>query len=195
MKNTGKTVLTVVTVFALLYVGSFLTKWIPDATEILSDRSFTREAVVGETVEMRTGDVTVTGVQATQQVEIYGQVATTDQTWLVIDVQWTPHGESGIIGGSFPVIRSKDGRTFGGMQTLTANCGPTPPGLTVWCQMPFEIPTDALEGSKILIPAGGQVFTSDDVAQIDLQIDAATASQLTSSQERILLQDSTSVIP
>ncbi len=195
MKATSRTVLTVATVLVLLYVGSLVTKWMPDAAEILSDRPFTHEALIGETVTMRTGDITVTGVQAAKQVEVYDQVAVTDQTWLVIDVQWTPRGESGLISGSFPVIRSQDGRTFGGMQALIINCGPTQPGLTVRCQMPFEMPIDALEGSKILIPAGNSVSTSDDVAQIDLQIDATKASQFASMQERIPLQDSTPVIP
>lgn len=195
MKTTGKTVLTVLITLALLYAGSLITKLLPDATEILSDRPFTHEVTVGETVAMRTGDVAVTDVQAAAKIELYDQVAITDQVWLVIDVRWTPRGESDLIGGSFPVIRSQDGRTFGGSQPLTVNCGPTPPGLTVWCQMPFEMPIDALEGSKVLIPAGNSVFTSDDVAQIDLQIDEATAGKFASTEEQISLQYSSPVTP
>ena len=60
-------------------------------------------------------------------------------------------------------------------------------------ELPFEVPADALEGARLLIPAEGNTRTNDDVADIDLGIDAATAARFADTDAHVALLTSTVV--
>lgn len=187
--------LTAILVVAALFVGSFVTSRMPNPDSLLTERPFLHDVGLNQTVELRTGSVTVTRIETAKQVEIYSQVAASEGVWLVATVRWSPVGEPELIGGSQPVVRAADGRTFGGIQAVTNNCGSTQPGLMVQCQLAFEVAPDALQGAHLLIPAGSSVTASDDVAEIDLGIDAIIADELSQTDAHISLQLSEVVAP
>ena len=58
-----------------------------------------------------------------------------------------------------------------------------PPGLPVRCQLIFEMDKEALEGARLNIPAS--TARGDDMAQIDLGIDAAKAATLSRNTQSI----------
>lgn len=193
MTFTREGLLTALLVIAALFFGSYITTLIPTPDQVTSDQPFFHEVAVGETAQMRTGSVTVTGVETASQVELFAQIAGTSGVWLVVDVEFEPIGQSTLIAGGNAVLRAVDGRTLGGTQAVTTNCGPTPPGMMVTCQLAFELPSDALEGAHLWIPAGASVNTSDDVADVDLGIDAERAAELAATDQHLELIETTAV--
>lgn len=185
MKLTRHGLLTGVIVVAALFLGSWVVQLIPDADEQFG-RPFEHRAAVGEPVEVRTGTVTVTGLTTAREIERLGSVAATTGVWLVAELEWVTSREP----AELPLAQSRlvtaDGRSYGGIAPLPASCGPGQPHLTLFCQAPFEVPADALEGAELHIPAeflGGL----DDVAIIDLGIDAARSAELAQPSERLEL--------
>lgn len=197
MKFSRTGLLTAILVVAALFIGSYISQALPVSDRVIGERPFMHEASLGDTVRLRTADVTVTAVQTAFEVESKstGQVASTSGVWIVFDITWSPVGESALLENQAAVVRAADGREFGGSQAVTSNCGPTQPGLPVACQLPIEISADALEGAHLLLPAGGYINLSDDVADYDLGIDAELASELADADERIVLLESTTELP
>lgn len=195
MRFTRNGLITAVLVVAALFVGSFVAERMPRPEGYLTEQPFIHEGEIGQTVVLRTGEVSVVGVYAAKTVELFLDVSESADVWLVVDVRWTPLGEPHLIGGSTAAIAASDGRTFGGSQPVNNICGRTQPGLTVGCQMAFEISADALEGAQILLPAESSVRTGDGVAQIDLGIDAATAAEWAETDAHITLLESTVMAP
>ena len=193
MRFTRNGLLTAALVVAALFIGSFVTERLPQPAQLLGETPFLHDGVVGAPVRLRTADVTVAQVQAAKRVELYGQVAESSGLWLVFDVVWAAGGEASRLAGTSPVVVAADGRRFGGAQAVLATCGPAQPGLPVSCQLPFEVPADALEGARLLIPAEGNTRTNDDVADIDLGIDAATAARFADTDAHVALLTSTVV--
>ena len=195
MRFTRNGLLTALLVVAALFVGSFVTSRLPQPDKLLGETPFLRDGVVGQPVRLRTADVTVERVQAAKRVELHGQVAESSGVWLVFDVVWAARSEPSQLAGTSPVVVAADGRRFGGTQAVIATCGPAQPGLPVSCQLPFELPADALEGARLLIPADGSTRANDDVADLDLGIGAAAAALLAETDAQIALLTSTVVAP
>ena len=193
MKFTRDGLLTAILVVAALFVGSLVTSSLPQPDSLLIDLPFLHAVNVGETANLRTGNVTVTDVQAAKRVKLYGRIAESAAVWIVVDLEWEPVRQSGMIAASNPVVVAADGRVFGGIQAVTNNCGPTQPGMAVACQLAFEVSVDALEGAHLRVPAGNSVDTSDDVADVDLGIDATAAAAFAHTDEQIDLLETTAV--
>lgn len=187
MRFTRQGLLTALLVVAALFVGSFVTSRLPQPDQLLAGAPFLRNGVIGAPVRLRTADVTVQRVQPAKRVELYGQVASSPAIFLVVDVVWAARGEPSTLAGSSPVVVAADGRRFGGTQAVSNSCGPAQPGLAVSCQLPFEVAADALEGARLFIPAGGDTQVSDDVADIDLGIDAEAAVQFAATDAQVEL--------
>lgn len=190
MKFSRNGLITSVLVVAALFVGSYISSILPVPDRILSERPFLHEAEIGDTVRLRTADASVTAVQTSKEVELLGQIAGTSGIWIVFDITWNPQRVPSVLPNRAVAVRAADGRTFGETQAVTNNCGPTQPGLPVVCQIAIEITEDALEGARLLIPAGGSIRASDDVADFDLGIDADRAAQLAQPSDRITLKES-----
>lgn len=193
MKFSRNGLFTAILVVAALFVGSYVSSVIPVPDRIMSERPFVHPAEIGDTVLLRTAETSVTAVSSAKEIELLGQVAGTDGLWLVFDISWNPRNEPAILPNRAIAVRTVDGRTFGETQAVTSNCGPTQPGLRVECQIAIEVTEDALAGAHLLIPAGGSITASDDVADFDLGIDADRAEALSSPEERIALTESTVV--
>lgn len=193
MKLTRDGLLTAILVLAALFVGSFISEWVPHPDRILTEQPFPHNAPIGETVHLRTAEVTVADINTAKRIEGFGEVSESSGVWLLADIVWSPLGEPRTLGGASVVIRAQDGREFGGLQTITTLCGPTQPGIAVSCQIAIEVAPDALEGAHLLIPADGFVHASDDLAVIDLGIDAAKAADLAATDTQVKLLETTAV--
>lgn len=190
MKLSRNGLITSILVIAALFVGSYISSILPVPDRIMSERPFLHEAKIGDTVHLRTADTSVTAVQTAREIEHLGEIAGTSGIWIVFDITWNPQRQPSLLPNRAIAVRATDGRTFGDMQAVTNNCGPTQPGLPVACQIAIEITEDALEGAHLLIPADGSINASDDVADFDLGIDADRAAALAQVAERITLKES-----
>lgn len=187
MKFSRTGLFTAILVVAALFVGSYVSSIIPSPDRIMSERPFFHEALVGDTVELRSAHVTVTDVRTAHEIEYLGQIAGTAGVWIVFDIEWSPVREPAVLRGHSIAVRAHDGRMFGGAQAILNNCGPTQPGLPVSCTLAIEMAADALTDATLLIPAGDSVTASDDVAVINLGIDADRAAALAAPTARIPL--------
>lgn len=193
MKFSRTGLLTSVLVVAALFVGSYISSVLPSPDRMMSERPFLHSADIGETVSLRTADVTVTEVSTAKEVALLGQIAGTSGVWIVADITWSPVNAPAVLRGNSVVVEAADGRRFGGTQAIINNCGPTQPGLPVTCQLAVEMVADALDGAKLLIPASDSVDQSDDVAVVDLGIDADRAAELSQPADRVALTETTAV--
>lgn len=193
MRFTRNGSLTAILVVAALFIGSFVTNRLPQPDHFRQEMPFITQGTIGENIGLRTGNVTVERVQAAKSVELYSQVAVSSGVWLVFDIVWAARGEPSTLMGSAPVVVAADGRRFGDMQAVVNNCGPAQPGLPVSCQLPFEVPEDALSGARLLIPAGISTTSNDDVAEIDLGIDEQVAARFATTDVQISLLTTTVV--
>lgn len=189
MRLSRSGLLTTLLVIAALFVGSALTSALPDPEESRLD-PFPVAGALGEPVRLRTSEFTLTGVRPAKTVELHNTVAATAGVWLVVAVTYEPLGQPGTLTGSQGGLRSRDGRWFGGTQAIANNCGPANPGLPVTCDLPFEVPVDALEGLILAIPAEAGSWGADQVTDIDLGITPERAAEFAATDAHIALAPS-----
>lgn len=192
MRLTRMGFLTALIVIAALWLGSLVTSLLPDPQAVY-EAPFVSTGGIGDTVTTRTVDVTVTGVRAGPEVFNGLDVATTTGAWLVVDLTWTAHEETTALNTLEARIQSPDGRTFGVLLPASRGCGQSQPGVAVSCSLPFEVAPDALEGAHLLIP-NSTVTSMDDVADIDLGLDAEAAAALAASTTRQTLPEATPAV-
>lgn len=188
MKLTRQGLLTSILVVAALFVGAALTSWIPTANDVF-ERPFRHTASVGDAVDLRTGTVTVTQVRTAKELRLRGQRAVTTGVWVVLDLSWRARDKPTQLSLLHLRIQAADGRTYGGLPAFVPPCGLGQPGIEKRCQVQFELPADALAGTRVLIPASVTLTGSDDVADIDLGIDDASAASLAAPSEPITLDE------
>lgn len=194
MKLSRHGLLTAILVVAALFVGSALAQFLPDP-DAYRAAPYPVPGRIGDPVRLRTAEVTVTGVHPAKTIELYGQVSATTGVWVVVDITYEPLRETTLLGGSHPHLRAVDDRLFGGLQPLTNNCGPAQPQLPVACQLPFEVPLDAVEGLRLVIPSEGDVTDSDAITDIDLGLTAQDADAYAATDVQLELEPSRVVIP
>lgn len=179
-------VLTVLVLVTALVVGAWVTSLVPIADD-LGERPFVHEAAVGDEVLLRTGTVTVTGVRAANELAHAGQVAATEGVWLLADVTFDPRGETRYL--PQPWLVTPDGTRYGDRQALTLPCGPAQPGLPVVCTLALELPSEALEGAHLWIPADHHGLDHpDDILDVDLALDAAAVQRLTQDLGQVTVE-------
>lgn len=189
MRFTRTGLVTVLLVVAALFVGSWLTQYLPNPDDFRDD-PFPVAGAVGEPVRLRNSEFTLTKVQAAKRYEAFRQVAATDGVFVIVDFTFVPLTEPGILAGSQNEVRATDGRVFGGSPPLPSNCGPTNPGLPVTCQIPFEVPSDALVGLVLAIPAENGSHSRDNVTEIDLGITPEVAEQFAATDAQVSIHSS-----
>lgn len=176
-------------VVAALFIGSSLTERLPQPSAML-EAPFVHAGTVGETITLRTADVTVRGVTGSPLVRSFSETAQTPGVFLVAEIEWAPRGQASLLSGAAPEVVAADGRVFGGSQAVSNSCGPAQPGLPVRCQLAFEVTADAAAGARLLIPAGPATGTADDVADVDLGITPEQAARFAASGTVIELKQS-----
>ncbi len=149
----------------------------------LAAQPFERSTTAGQAVGLRTAEVKLVSVDASKKIVVPRQTDTDgvntgisgNGVFLVPTIEIRGRGEAASLGNLS--IKTKDGRTFGGLQAIGGNgCGTAPPDLPIRCQLVFEIDKAALAGARLHVPASNS--KADDVAVIDLGISDARAREL-----------------
>ena len=172
-----------------LAAGAYVAAHIPDPAEIRG-AMFVHPARIGEPVALRTGLVKLVQIDASNRIFVPKETAFTganvgiSQHGIFLVVTLDIEGRDAPAAFADLSIEDRKGRTFGGAQAIGTNaCGNAPPGLPVRCQLIFEMDKEALEGARLNIPAS--TARGDDMAQIDLGIDAAKAATLARNTQSI----------
>lgn len=180
-----------VVVVAALFVGSTINAALPDPNALFGT-PFEHAGGIGVEITLRNAKLTVTGVEASKELERLDQVAVSEGVFLVVDVTYEPRGETSVLGSNARLV-AVDGREFGGRTPVSPACGPAQPGLPLACRLTLEVPPDVLAGAVLKVPAGIDTTLMDDVAVIDLGITPERASELGAASGRIVLPDETPV--
>ena len=180
--------LTVPALTAALLFGSWAASHLPTSSSV-ANAQFIRSGTVGQSVDLRTGSVKVTGVRSAAEIQSGNQVAKTPGIWLVVDVDFTPRNEPRNL--LSPQLSDSMERSFGGFQAITVPpCSAGQPGMVLSCTFALELPTDALSGATLLLHSEDSLSRVPfDVASIDLGIDQSRAEQLAAETGRVVLKE------
>ena len=180
--------LTVPALTAALLFGSWAVSHLPTSSSV-ANAQFIRSGTVGQSVDLRTGSVKVTGVRSAAEIQSGNQVAKTPWIWLVVDVDFTPRNEPRDL--LSPQLSDSMERSFGGFQAITVPpCSAGQPGMVLSCTFALELPTDALSGATLLLHSEDSLSRVPfDVASIDLGIDQSRAEQLAAETGRVVLKE------
>ena len=180
--------LTVPALTAALLFGSWAVSHLPTSSSV-ANAQFIRSGTVGQSVDLRTGSVKVTGVRSAAEIQSGNQVAKTPGIWLVVDVDFTPRNEPRSL--LAPQLSDSMERSFGGFQAITVPpCSAGQPGMVLSCTFALELPTDALSGATLLLHSEDSLSRVPfDVASIDLGIDQSRAEQLAAETGRVVLKE------
>ena len=180
--------LTVPALTAALLFGSWAVSHLPTSSSV-ANAQFIRSGTVGQSVDLRTGSVKVTGVRSAAEIQSGNQVAKTPGIWLVVDVDFTPRNEPRDL--LSPQLSDSMERSFGGFQAITVPpCSAGQPGMVLSCTFARELPTDALSGATLLLHSEDSLSRVPfDVASIDLGIDQSRAEQLAAETGRVVLKE------
>ena len=180
--------LTVPALTAALLFGSWAVSHLPTSSSV-ANAQFIRSGTVGQSVDLRTGSVKVTGVRSAAEIQSGNQVAKTPGIWLVVDVDFTPRNEPRDL--LSPQLSDSMERSFGGFQAITVPpCRAGQPGMVLSCTFALELPTDALSGATLLLHSEDSLSRVPfDVASIDLGIDQSRAEQLAAETGRVVLKE------
>ena len=180
--------LTVPALTAALLFGSWAVSHLPTSSSV-ANAQFIRSGTVGQSVDLRTRSVKVTGVRSAAEIQSGNQVAKTPGIWLVVDVDFTPRNEPRDL--LSPQLSDSMERSFGGFQAITVPpCSAGQPGMVLSCTFALELPTDALSGATLLLHSEDSLSRVPfDVASIDLGIDQSRAEQLAAETGRVVLKE------
>ena len=180
--------LTVPALTAALLFGSWAVSHLPTSSSV-ANAQFIRSGTVGQSVDLRTGSVKVTGVRSAAEIQSGNQVAKTPGIWLVVDVDFTPRNEPRDL--LLPQLSDSMERSFGGFQAITVPpCSAGQPGMVLSCTFAIELPTDAISGATLLLHSEDSLSRVPfDVASIDLGIDQSRAEQLAAETGRVVLKE------
>lgn len=184
-------------VVAAMALGQLITEKLPDSVD--PSAPFVRHGEVGETVELRYADVTVTGVRSAQRLLGTSTVLATG-TFLIADVKYVGQRKFDVFEG-FEVLDG-EGRRY----AMTTRGGACPSSLSASTGVPsyaiicFDLPKRALKGARLVFSRDGYGVNGsdqrrDDLAEIDLGIDAKQAESLWSSTLTYEGQQGTSFNP
>ena len=171
-----------------LSAGAALTRWLPDPQAIRQEPYF-RAVSRNASVNLRTGSVNVVGLNAAPEIrDAFSTARSQHGTFLVVDVEYTALNRPGVLTNL--LVETEDGRLFGGSPPAgSGSCGVAQPGIALSCQVVFEVDKVALQGARLRIPADVRGDgRGDDMALIDLSIDAALAKDLAGRQTPITVR-------
>lgn len=177
MKRTAGVVLLVV---AAMAIGRLLTDHFPGDDKLADP--FVRHGSVGETVQLRYGDVRVTGVRVARMVD-GADAAVAAGRFLIVDLAYRAKGEPRRFLGL--ELWDSHGRRFD-PTTRGSSCPQNLAGLTgirMYAMACFDIPRSAVAGARFRFSLGGYGVNGsdqrrDDLAEIDLGITKDEAKKL-----------------
>lgn len=137
---------------AIAVVTAWLVAIVPPPGIVLG-RTFSHSAEIGQTIHLRSADVTIVSVTTATAIATSTRVLPTTGAFLVVTLRFTPTTEPWK--PQQLRIRDAKGRDFGGPQPVAIDCPGAQPGLTMICESYNEIPSDALDGRlRIEVPSG-----------------------------------------
>ncbi|MDO5700513.1 MAG: hypothetical protein Q4P36_03480 [Bowdeniella nasicola] len=161
---------------AAFAAGSSINALLPDREAILTE-TFPVSGRVGEPVQIRTGTVTVDDVATARTVTRFGLTAQTSAVYLTFTLTYVPNGQEAAVA---PVeVVGGNGAVFGGAQPFggVLACGGSQADLPISCPMAIEVGEEALAGAHVRVYNYSSA-SGDDVADIDLALNAEEAAEL-----------------
>lgn len=153
-------------ILAGLAIGSAIDRSFPSTQEVFS-RPFLHPGTIGESVPLRTLDVTVTGAHLAERVSNEVAELSSVGVWVVIEAELQARGRAHLPTGWR--LHSDSGTVYGGYEDSGARCDLVQTGIVQTCRTAFEVPSGDLGGFTLHIPAGGTAqAVADDVAVITI---------------------------
>jgi hypothetical protein len=155
-----------------------LGRWIEQAwpSGEMDVRSYERTGGVGDRLSLRYADLRVEGVTASTSLATGSEVAATTGTWLVVDA--TLWANRTAFGGGYWRVVDREGRVFDVDQRAGFLVQDATPKVPWHLRVAFGLPKGDLAGTTLRLSADEVDERRDDVAVIDLGIDAAQAARL-----------------
>jgi hypothetical protein len=169
-----------VAVLAALALGRTIDAALPVDSDV---RPFVHTAGVGERVHLAYADVTVDAVRTARATDSgHGGVGTPGR-WLVVDVTVVAWG--GPLAKPGVSLEDDRGRRFVSDGRSGYSWVSAPTGVPWRVRIPFEVPQDALQGATLVFSRSADDDRRDDVARIDLGIEAGDVAALWDTRETI----------
>lgn len=192
-----RAVATAALVIAAMGLGRVIDDHIPLSG--VADEPFVHTGGLGETIPLDPAEVTVTGVHVTPTIR-GNPASAAGGRWLVVDTELLATTAPTLMAGFF-LVDARDRRwiasTRGPECTLSARLAT---GVRHYASICFDVPKEALEGAHLMVTRGAwdsheSEFRRDDVARIDLGIQASEVDGLWAQQESVDVRESGPVPP
>lgn len=157
-------------VVAALSLGQVLVEHLPSVDR--AGRPFEREIAIDQTVKLRTGSLTVTGVDGAREIRPeHGDPFVSPGLALVVNFEFTPSVPETTI--TFGELRDADERvtsvSMSGARSVIT-CPQPPVGITTHCTAVVEADPDTLPGAGLALGPSAIDPRFDDMAVADLDI-------------------------
>lgn len=169
-------------VVAALAVGQVLNERLPESDN--ASRPFETQVKMGETAELRAGDLTPRSVDGAMKLIRDSSNINAAGVAVVVHFDFVSGPKARSM--TYAQFRGGDGTTahfgsFGERSVLT--CPSAPPGLVVHCTAVFDIDPDSLVGSSLMIAPNSLDERFDEAATIDLGIEQADVKRWKATNE------------
>lgn len=162
-----------VLVVLALVMGQWLHQQLPERA--MSSRPFEVEAGVGETAELRSGDLEVLSVDGASSVAPRGgSVLVSPGVFVAVEFTFTPHGESSDL--TYAALRDNDGRVlpiYGTSGRSSISCTGRLVDRPTRCLAVVEADPATLPGALVALAPNGGDERWDSMALVDLDVDEA----------------------
>ena len=184
-------------VIAAMGLGRVINDHIP--TGDVADKPFVHAGSVGRAVALDYADVTVTGVHVTPTI-MGNPASAAGGRWLVVDTELLATNRPTTVAGLF-LVDDRDRRwiasTRGPECAQSANLST---GVRHYASVCFDVPKKALKGAHLMVTRGAwdsheAQFRRDDLARIDLGIDASEVESLWAGKDPVNVKESGPVPP
>lgn len=169
-------------VVAALAVGQVLNERLPEPKD--GSRLFEQHVKMGETANLRTGDLTPRSVEGAMRLTRDSDDIEAQGVGVVVHFDFVSRSETQPM--SYAPFRGGDGTTarFGSFgQRSVLSCRGAPPGIVAHCTAVFDIDPGSLVGSSLVIAPNTLDERFDQAATIDLGISAADVKRWRSTDE------------
>jgi hypothetical protein len=184
-------------VIAAMGLGRVITDRIP--TGDVADKPFLHTGSVGKAVALDYADVTVTGVHVTPTV-MGNPASAAGGRWLVVDTEMLATRRPTSVEGLF-LADARDRRWIA--STRGPECvqrADLSTGVRHYASVCFDVPKEALEGAHLMVTRGQwdsheAQFRRDDLARIDLGIEASEVEGLWAGKDAVNVKESGPIPP
>lgn len=188
---------TAAVVIAAMGLGRLITDSLPLADA--ADKPFFHAGAVGRAVPLAYADITVTGVHVTPTI-MGNPASAAGGRWLVVDTAILARTAPTVMSGFF-LVDAQDRRWIA--STRGPDCATSTKlatGVPNYASICFDVPEQALTGARLMATRGAwdsheSTFRRDDVAEIDLGIEAAEVGALWVGKDAVNVRPSGPVPP